>query len=111
MVYCSTWRYVSATGYFKENRSGRGYAILTFQDVDDRTRENMLRIQNDRRMAALIKSRYDVINTVDLESGHCERVHIHDGILQERLEGDYSCYIQRTLDMHIAEEDRENFLE
>ena len=103
------WRYVSATGYFKKNRSGRGYAILTFQDVDDRTRENMLRIQNDRRMAALIKSRYDVINTVDLESGHCERVHIRDGILQERLEGDYSCYIQKALDMHIAEEDRENF--
>lgn len=103
------WRYVSTTAFFKESKKRGGYAILTFQDVDERTKKEMERTQNDRRMAAIIKSRYGILNTVDLETGICERVYLREGNPGRRVEGDYSYYIQRALDETVAEADKEVF--
>jgi len=105
------WRYVSITAFFKSSSVNGGYVILTFQDVDERTKRNMVRTQNDRRMAAIIKSRYSILNTVDLETGKCERTYLEPGNPDRRLEGDYSYYIQKALDEVVVERDKESFKE
>jgi len=105
------WRYISITAFFKSGSKQGGYAILTFQDVDERTKRNMERTQNDRRMAAIIKSRYSILNTVDLETGMCERIYLGTGSPDRRLEGDYSYYIQKALRESVVERDKESFEE
>ncbi|MBP3477764.1 MAG: response regulator [Lachnospiraceae bacterium] len=103
------WRYISVSAYFKESQKQGGYAILAFQDVDERTKKEMERTRNDRRMAAIIKSRYSILNTVDLETGVCERIYLGEGNSGRRVEGDYSYYIQMALDESVAEADKEKF--
>lgn len=103
------WRHISVTAYFKENQRQGGYAILTFQDVNEQTKKNMERTWNDRRMAAIIRLRYSILNIVDLESGICERIYLREGNPGKREEGDYSYYIQKALDEFVAGEDKESF--
>lgn len=105
------WRYISITAYFKEKQRRGGYAIIAFQDVDERTKKDMERTQNDRRMAAIIKSRYDILNTVDLETGMCERIYFGKDNTDRRREGDYDHYIRKALDEVVAEPDKETFKE
>ena len=100
------WRYISISAFFRESPKG-GYAILAFQDVDERTKRSMERTRNDRRMAAIIKSRYSILNTVDLDTGICERVYLGDG--GRRQVGDYSLYIQKALEQSVVERDKEKF--
>lgn len=103
------WRYISITAFFKENQKHCGYSILTFQDVDEQTKKDMERTWNDRRMAAIIQSRYSILNIVDLENGTCERIHLGEGNPGRREQGDYRYYIQRALDKYVAEADKETF--
>lgn len=103
------WRYVSISAYFKENKKSGGYAILTFQDVDEQTKKDMERMRNDQRMAAIIKSRYSILNTVDLETGICERVHLRDGIAGRREEGDYDYYVRKAFEETVVEENKKEF--
>lgn len=105
------YRYVSVTAYLKERKDGHGYAILVFQDVDERTRENMERIRNDHRMAVIIKSRFGVMNVVHLDTGVCERIFLQEGTLGRRAEGDYDSNIRRRLATVVAKEDQESFAE
>ncbi len=104
-----SWRYISISAYFKESQKQGGYVILAFQDVDERTRMDMERTRNDRRMAAIIKSRYNILNVVDLETGMCERVDLTGDGLSGRKEGDYRYYIQKALEETVAEADQESF--
>lgn len=103
------WRHISVTAYFKENQRQGGYAILTFQDVNEQTKKNVERAWNDRRMAAIIRLRYSIWNIVDLESGICERIYLREGNPGRREEGDYSYYIQKALDEFVVGEDKESF--
>lgn len=103
------WRYISITAFFKENKRQGGYAILTFQDVDEQTKKDMERSWNDRRMAAIIRTRYSMLSIVDLETGMCERIYLRENNPGRRVEGDYRYYIQRALDQYVAEEDKERF--
>jgi len=105
------WRYISISAYFKDSRKQSGYAILAFQDVDERTKRNMERTRNDRRMATIIKSGYSVLNTVDLETGICERIYLRESNSIRRLEGDYSHFIQKAMDETVVEADKEKFKE
>lgn len=105
------WRYISVSAFFKESPKQGGYAIMAFQDVDERTKRDMERTRNDRRMAAIIKSRYSILNTVDLETGICERIYLDEGNPDRRSEGDYSYYIKKAAEESVAEEDKESFLD
>ncbi len=102
-------RYISISVYFKENRKQGGYAILTFRDVDKQTKADMERTQNDRRMAAIIRSRYSILNTIDLETGICERVYLREGITGRHEEGDYDYYVKRAYEETVVEADKEDF--
>ena len=103
------WRHVSISAYFKENKTQGGYAILTFQDVDEQTKKDMERTRNDQRMAAIIKSRYSILNTIDLETGICERVHLREGIAGRREEGDYDYYVRKAFEETVVEADKKEF--
>lgn len=102
------WKYISVTAYFKAKKRG-GYAIITFRDVDEQTKKRIKRTQNDRRMAAIIKSRYSIMNTVDLETGKCERIRLSGNDLDTVLKGDYKYYIDKALREIVMEEDAQLF--
>lgn len=105
------WRYISVSAYFKESSRQGGYAILAFQDVDERTKRDMERTRNDRRMAAIIKSQYSILSTVNLKTGSCERIYLREDNPGGRQEGDYAYYIQKALEETVAEKDQERFRE
>lgn len=104
-------RYISISAFFKDNRRNGGYAIMAFQDVDERTRKDRERTRNDRRMAAIIKSRYCSLSTVDLETGSCERFDLENGRTDRRREGRLEDYIRQGLEEHVAEADKQSFRE
>lgn len=50
------WRYTAVTAFFKSDKNHGGYAILTFQDIDERTKNDMEHFRNDRRTAFVVNS-------------------------------------------------------
>lgn len=105
------YRYVSTVAYFDETRVKSNYAILAMRDVDEQTRQEIKRSQDDLRMAAVIKSRYSVMNTVNLETGMCERVYLHETDEKTGVwVGNYAAFIQKTADERVFEQDQEEFL-
>ena len=62
------------TAYFGRDLPSRSYTVLAIQDVDDRMRQELAHTQRDMQMAAILKSRFKMMNTVHLDSGlHPER--------------------------------------
>lgn len=105
------YRYVSATAHIYKKSSHGAYAVLAFQDVDEHTREELARNENNKRIAAIIKSRYNVMNMVDLESGICERFFmIGTEDFRQAHSGDYQYYVEQAAENVIYEEDVDRFL-
>lgn len=105
-----SYHYVLTTAYFHENSTNSHYVIVAMQDVDERTRQEIRRTQNDKRMAAVMKSRYSVMNTVNLDTGVCERVYLNDADDSGRVHrGDYEYFIQKAVDEIVYEEDIDIF--
>lgn len=104
------YRYTFITAYFGDEPGTSSYTIVALQDVDQRVRRELARAKRDTQMAAILKSRYQMMNTVYLESGRCERMNLtQDASPENTLTGDYAAYIQRALDYHVHPEDAENF--
>lgn len=104
------YRYISAIAYFNREKKKKNYAVVALQDSDERLRREVEHIQNDMRLAALIKSRYSVMNTVDLESGQCERVYLNQiDSFDSSQSGDYAHYIKKAISTYVHEEDIETF--
>lgn len=105
------YRYVSASARLGEERDGRNYAVLAAQDVDGRVRQELAHTQRDIQMAAVLKSRYQIMNTVDLHTGLCERVFLDKvGTNLDSQSGDYEAYIHRAAEEFVHPEDRAEFL-
>ena len=105
------YHYISATAHFYNYGKTSDYVVMAFQDVDARIRSEIERAQNDIRMAAIIQSRYGVMNTLHLSSGICERVYLHGTERNGRTEkGDYAAYIEKAVENCVRDEDRERFL-
>lgn len=105
-----TYRYISVTAYFGQSRQASRYAVLTIQDVDGRMRREFAHSQRDMQMAAILKSRFKMMNTVDLATGQCERVNLSLPAGPENsLCGDYVHYTQRALDNVVHPGDAESF--
>lgn len=102
------FRYVSVMAHFYQRDLSTTYAIVALQDVDERVRRDIRQGQQDRRMAAIIKSRYSVMTTVDLETGICERVYLNetDNLKADGI-GEYQEYIELALTEIIHEDDIE----
>jgi len=107
-----TYHYVSATAYFYNyGREGK-YAVMAFQDVDAHVRREIEHTRSDKRMAAIIQSRYGIMNTLSLSTGLFERAHLHGSDQDGKVEkGCYSDYIDYLVREYVKDEDRERFLE
>lgn len=109
-MFFGEYHYSSVTARFYSNRENGGYVVLALQDVDDHTRRDFERGRNDKRMAAIVRSRFNVMSTVHLETGRCERVFLERSKAPSVLRvGDYEEYIDKALKECIHEEDRELF--
>lgn len=109
MLY-GVYRYVSMTSFFHEKAGDGRYVVLALQDVDEYTRKELKYIQSDRHLAAIIKSRYSVMNTVYLDTGICERVYLeHEDELGTPRFGDYCFYIEKAAKEVVFEEDSDKF--
>lgn len=87
-------------------------ATLFVKDVSGVLREGiaMTRSKRDMQMAAILKCRYQMMNTVDLSTGLCERIDLKNPYDPDKvLTGDYAQYIQSALDHHVLPEDRAVF--
>lgn len=104
------YRYVSVTAYFGDALESRNYTVVALQDVDERMRRELAHTKRDMQMAAILKSRYQMMNTVYLESGVCERMSLSRSAGPEKLlTGDYAVYIQNALDHFVHPDDVEKF--
>lgn len=105
-----SYHYVSITSYYHEKNRKDRYVILALQDVDEYTRKELKHIESDKRLAAAIRSRYNVMNTVYLDTGICERVYLgyedEPGTVRS---GDYSFYIEKAAKEVVYEEDVDDF--
>ena len=83
---------------------------MAIQDVDKRARQEIRQSQDDIRIAALIKSRYSYINTVDLTTGVFEQTYLDNSTTPGRtIKGDYNAFIEKAVKELIYEEDKEQF--
>ena len=109
-LFDGNYHYVSVTARFHKDGNEHGMVVLAFQDVDEETRREMDRNRNLMRMATVIKSGYHTMNTVDLETGMCERIYLKEENEADRvITGRYEEVILRTVGNSVHEEDSEEF--
>ncbi len=67
--------------------------------------------QDLERLAAVVRSRYEIMTMVHLDTGMCDRVYLNQTERPGRVNtGDYDYYIQRAAEGVVHEADRERFL-
>ena len=109
-MFDQSYHYVSVTAHFHDSGSHKGLVVLAFQDVDEETRKEINRNRNLMRMATVIKSGYNTMSTVDLETGTCERIYLKMEDEAGRVHtGNYGEVIKNALEHAVYEEDAERF--
>ena len=104
------YRYISVTAYLGHGPRASSYTVLALQDVEERMRRELAHTVRDMQMAAILRSRFKMMNTVDLDSGQCERVDLSQPAGSENIQvGDYGQYIQNALSSYVHPDDRETF--
>lgn len=104
------YRYISITAYFSRELKEKSYTVLAIQDVDERTRGELAQARRDMQMAAVLQSRFKMMNTVHLDSGLCERMDLTKPAGFDNVRtGDYTTYIQRAASSYVHPDDAEQF--
>lgn len=104
--YC----YVAVIAYFGRNQGTRNNTVLAIQDVDKRVRQEQALSQRDMQMAAILKSRFNVMTTIHLETDQCERVWLNESAEPQNAGvGRYTHYYQRALEASVSPEDIDKF--
>lgn len=91
---------------------GEDSAILCVKDVQDVLSSGLelARNKRDMQMAAILKCRYQMMNTVYLDSGICERMDLTQPYEPDKvLSGDYDLYIRNALERFVHPDDAETF--
>ena len=104
------YRYISVTAYINRESGPGNHTVLALQDVDEHIRQELAHTQRDMQMAAILKSRYQMMNTVHLDSGLCDRVNLDENAgPQGVVSGDYSHYIELAAQYSVHPDDTEQF--
>lgn len=104
------YSYISVNACFNRDRKQWRYVVLALQDADDRVRNELERSQWDMQMAAILKCRYSVMNTVHLDTGLCERIDLRQAAsTRDSWSDDYTQHVQRALETLVCEEDAQTF--
>lgn len=98
-------RYISVTATLDAGMKGR-HTVLALQDVDVRMRQELAHTRRDMQMAAVLKSRFKAMTTVNLETGRCERVDLTQPAGPDNLRvGDYELFIRNAVSHHVHPDD------
>ncbi len=104
------YSYISVSVCFNQEREHRRYVVLALQDTDDRVRQEMARSQWDIQMAAILKCRYSMMNTVHLDTGLCERIDLRQASsTRDSFSDDYTQHVECALQTVVCAEDAERF--
>ena len=104
------YNYISISVSFNQEPGHARYAVLTMQDTDDQVRQELARTHWNMQMAAILKCRYDIMNTIHLDTGLCERTDLKDpDVLRDAQPDDYTRHILRALELVVREEDAEQY--
>ena len=105
------YRYISVTAHFGQEPGTRSYTVLALQDVDNRMRQELVHTRRDAQLAAILKSWFKTLVTVNLESGQCELLDLARTAEPEEASAmDYGVYTQNELSHYVHPDDRESFL-
>ncbi len=90
-----SYRYISVTAHLNSEHGNPEYALLAMENMDEQMRKELAHSKQDMQIAAILKSRFTMMTTVNLENGQCERIRL-DGAarMQDAQVGDYSYYTQ-----------------
>ena len=104
------YNYISIGVSFNQEPGRTRYAVLTMQDTDDQVRQELTRTQWNMQMAAILKCRYDVMNTVHLDTGLCERTDLNEpDTLRNAQPDDYTRHVLRALELVVRDEDADQY--
>ncbi|MDE6607093.1 MAG: hypothetical protein K2K54_04965, partial [Lachnospiraceae bacterium] len=105
-----SYHYIFSTAHFHRSGEERDIAVLAFRDVDEQTKREINSSRNIMRLAAIIKSGYNVMSTIELDTGICERVSLNeaDGKVQK---GNYEYFVKKATEEIVYEEDIKIFEE
>ena len=103
------YRYISVIARL-DQKHDRSRVVLALEDMDEQIRRELTHSQNDMQIAAILKSRYQIMNTVHLDNGQCERILLTESATpQNALIGDYSYYVQQAMSQHVHPEDAADY--
>lgn len=104
------YSYISISVCFNQEREHRRYAVLALQDTDDRVRQEMARSQWDMQMAAILKCRYSMMNTVHLDTGLCEHIDLRrSDVIHDSPSDNYEQHVETALRTVVNEADAVRF--
>ena len=90
-----SYRYISVTAHLNGDHGAGRLVLLALENMDEQIRRELAHNQHDMQIAAILKSRFTIMTTVNLENGQCERIFLDDSAGQrDALVGDYSYYTQ-----------------
>ncbi len=93
-----SYRYVSVTAHLSGEHVGAGQALLAMENMDEQMRKELAHSKQDMQIAAILRSRFAMMTTVNLENGQCERIHLNSAAgIQDAQVGDYNYYTQQLL--------------
>lgn len=68
------------------------------ENMDEQIRKELAHSKHDMQIAAILKSRFSTMTTVNLENGQCERIYLDSSSeLKDAMVGDYNYYTQLLL--------------
>ena len=106
------YSYISISVCFNQEREHRRYAVLALQDTDDRVRQEMARSQWDMQMAAILKCRYSMMNTVHLDTGLCEHIDLRrSDVIHDSPSDNYEQHVETALRTMVNEADAVRFFQ
>lgn len=104
-----SYRYISVTAHLAGEHSPSNQAILAMENIDEQIRKELAHSKHDVQIAAILKSRFNMMTTVNLENGQCERIYLDSASeLQDAQVGDYNYYTQLLLPS-LSPEDMINY--
>ncbi|MCI9337101.1 MAG: hypothetical protein HFH93_06085 [Lachnospiraceae bacterium] len=93
-----SYRYVSVTARLDKDHGAGHQAVLAMENMDEQIRKELAHSKRDVQIAAILKSRFDMMTTVNLDNGQCERIFLDSSSeLQDAQVGDYNYYTQLLL--------------
>ena len=104
------YRYISVTAHLGRGHNPSDHVVLALEDMDEQIRRELTLSRHDMQIAAILKSRFSMMTTVNLENGQCERIRLSGPEEQQSpIIGDYNYYIQQAVLHYVHPEDAADY--